>query len=77
MADSEQLTALGYCMRYAQKRLLDGRKSLQEIVDELEKVIGKESLAGLCENSSSISCMAMPRKQEIFACFDRCRSLRL
>ena len=77
LADSEQLTALGYCMRYAQKRLLDGRKSLREIVDELEKVIGKESLAGLCENSSSISCMAMPRKQEIFACFNRYRGLKI
>ncbi len=77
LTDSEQLTALGYCMRYAQKRLLDGRKSIRQIVDELEKVIGKESLAGLCESSSSISCMAMPRKQEIFACFNRYRGLKL
>ena len=77
ITDSEQVTALGYCMRYAQKHLLDGKKDLRRIVDELEQTIRKGSLAALCENSSSISCMAMPRRQEIFACFDRYRSLKM
>lgn len=73
ITDSEQVTALGYCMRYAQKHIMDGRKNLRQIVDELENVIRKGSLAALCESSSSISCMAMPRRQEIFACFNRYR----
>ena len=77
ITDSEQVTALGYCMRYAQKHILDGRKDLRQVVDELERVIEKESLAALCESRSSISCMAAPRRQEIFACFNRCRSLKL
>ena len=77
ITDSEQVTALGYCMRYAQKHIMDGRKDLRQIVDELENVIEKGTLAALCESSSSISCMAMPRRQEIFACFDRYRSLKM
>ena len=77
ITDSEQVTALGYCMRYAQKHILDGRKDLQSVVDELEKVIEKGTLAALCESSSSVSCMAMPRRQEIFACFNRYRGLKL
>lgn len=77
ITDSEQVTALGYCVRYAQKHLLDGKKNLQQIVSELEEVMEKKSLAAICENSSSIACMAMPRKQEIFACFDRYRGLLL
>ncbi len=77
ITDSEQVTALGYCMRYAQKQILDGRKDLRQIVEELERTIQKGSLAALCESSSSISCMAMPRRQEIFACFNRCRGLRM
>ena len=77
ITDSEQVTALGYCMRYAQKHIMDGRKDLRQIVDELERVIEKGTLAALCESSSSISCMAMPRRQEIFACFDRYRSLKM
>ena len=43
----------------------------------MEKVIEKESLDALCESRSSIACMAMPRAQEIFACFDRYRKLKL
>ena len=77
ITDSEQVTALGYCMRYAQKHIMDGRKDLRQIVDELEQVIEKGTLAALCESSSSISCMAMPRRQEIFACIDRYRSLKV
>lgn len=77
IADSEQVTALGYCMRYAQKHILNGRKDLRQVVEELEQVMEKGTLSALCESSSSVSCMAMPREQEIFACFNRYRGLRL
>ena len=77
IADSEQVTVLGYCVRYAQKHLIDGKKNLIQIVDELEEVMQNKSLAELCESTSSVSCMAVPRRPEIFACFDRYRALRL
>ena len=77
IADSEQVTALGYCVRYAQKHLIDGKKNLIQIVDELEEVMQNKSLAALCESTSSVSSMAVPRRQEIFACFDRYRTLML
>ena len=48
-----------------------------EIVAELEQAIEKGTLAALCESASSIACMARPRRQEIFACFDRYRSLKM
>ena len=76
LTDSEQVTDLGYCIRYAQKHILDGRKDLCRAVEELEAVIRKGTLSALCESSSSISCMAMPRRQEIFACFNRYRGLK-
>lgn len=77
ITDSEQVTALGYCIRYAQKHILNGRKDLRQVVEELEQAIAKGTLAALCESSSSVSCMAMPRRQEIFACFNRYRGLKL
>lgn len=77
LADSEQVTALGYCIRYAQRHILDGKKDLRRVVDELEQVIEKESLAALCENRSSVAFLAMPRRQDIFACFNRFRNLKL
>lgn len=76
ITDSEQVTALGYCMRYAQKHILDGRKDLRAVVDELERVIERGTLAALCESNSSVSCMAAPRRQEIFACFNRYRGMK-
>ena len=77
ISDSEQVTALGYCMRYAQKHILDGKKDLRRVVEELEAVVRKGALSALCESSSSVSCMAMPRRQEIFACFNRYRGLKV
>ena len=75
--DSEQVTSLGYCVKYAQRHLLDGTRTLQEVVAMLEKKIEKESLAALCESTSSVANLARPRTQEIFACFDRYRGLKL
>ena len=77
IVDSEQVSALGYCVRYAQKHLLDGRKSLQKTAEELEQKIRRDGLAALCENSSNIANLALPRKQEIHACLNRCRGLKL
>ena len=77
ITDSEQVTALGHCVKYAQKNILDGRKNLRRIVDELESVIERQSMEELCESRSSVAGMARPRRQEIFACFNRYRSLKL
>ena len=77
IVDSEQVTALGYCMRYAQKHLMNGKKDLRQVIAEMEKVIEKSRLMRSVRADQSIACMAMPRAQEIFACFDRYRKLKL
>lgn len=77
LTDSEQVTALGYCVRYAEKHLFGGRLSVQGVVKKLEEKIAQDGLAGLCESQSSVANLAMPRKQEIFACLNRYRGLVL
>lgn len=77
LVDSEQVAALGYCVKYAEGRLLDGKKDLQTVVEELDEKIQKDGLAGLCGSSSNVACLAMPRKQEIYACMNRYRGLKL
>lgn len=77
ISDSEQVTALGYCVKFAQKNIIDGKKTMRQIVDELESFIEKKSLAQICESRTSVASMAKPRRQEIFACFNRYRSLDL
>ncbi|MFQ8926559.1 MAG: hypothetical protein ACLR53_00400 [Evtepia gabavorous] len=77
LTDSEQTAALGYCVLYAQRHLLDGKKTLRQVVDELDRLIQQRTLAGLCEGQSGIPFLARPRRQEIFACFNRYRGLNL
>ncbi|MEZ3469746.1 MAG: ABC-ATPase domain-containing protein, partial [Schaedlerella sp.] len=77
ITDSEQVTALGYCVRYAEKNFFGGTTPVQDVVDKLEEKIRKSGLAGLCESPSNVACLAMPRRQEIFACFNRYRGLML
>ncbi len=77
LCDAEQSAALGYCMVLAQKHLLDGKMTLCQVVDELERLIEAQGLDGLCETRSGIPFLARPRRQEIFACFNRFRGLRL
>ena len=76
LADSEQLTALGYCVLYAQRHLLDGKRDLRQVVDLLEQVLERETLTGLCGGRGGIPSLARPRRQEIFACFNRYRGLK-
>lgn len=77
IVDSEQVTALGYCVRYAEKHLLNGRRNVQDIVNEIVGKIENGQLASLCESSSNVASLAVPRRQEIHACLNRYRGLRL
>ena len=77
LVDSEQLTALGYCVVYALRNLLDGRRDLRRVTDELEAAIDRGTLAALCGDRSGVPGWASPRRQEILACLNRCRGLRI
>ncbi len=41
---------------------MDGRKTLQTVVEELEKKIKKDGLASLCESGSSVACPGCAEK---------------
>ena len=77
LADTEQVSALGYCVRYAEKHLFQGKDSIQNVVDKLEEKICREGLSSLCESNASVANLALPRRQEIFACLNRYRGLNL
>lgn len=77
LADTEQVSALGYCVRYAEKHLFQGKDTIQNVVDKLEEKICREGLSRLCESNASVANLAMPRRQEIFACLNRYRGLNL
>lgn len=77
LCDSEQTAALGYCLLYAQKHLLDSKRTLRQVVEALEELMDRKGLAALCEGRPGAAFLARPRRQEIFACFDRYRGLKL
>ena len=77
LRDGEQSAALGYAMVYTQQRLMDGHRTLRQIVAELEALLDRNGLEALCRGRSGVPFLARPRKQELFACFNRYRGLRL
>lgn len=77
IVDGGQVNALGYLVLYAQRNLFDGKRSMQEVVTRLERLMKEKGLAGICEGTYLPSNLTMPRTQEIFACFNRVRGLKL
>lgn len=77
IADTEQVTALGYILRFLAANQgaasEKGKKTLQEIVAEVEQILEKKGLAGICEGNYLPAGLAMPRKQEVFGCLNRWR----
>ena len=77
LADGEQSAALGECVCYAARHLLDGRRTLRQVVEELDRLLEQQGLAALCEGGPGVPFLARPRKQEIFACLNRFRGLEI
>lgn len=77
LADGEQAVALGYLLAYAKSHLFNGRDNLQTIVEKLTDLVEEKGLAAVVPGGYLQTGLAMPRKQEIFACFNRYRGLKL
>ena len=77
LADQEQTAALSYILALAEKNLLDGRKTMTQLVDTICALMDQKGLAGLSAGGYLPTDLAMPRRQEIFACFNRYRGLKL
>ena len=77
LTDTEQLGTLGQLMKYAQLHLFDNKRTLGESAEELWKILEKKGISAICEGSYVPGGFAMPRKQEIYACLNRYRALKL
>lgn len=77
LKDQEQSMALAYLLKYAQLKMMDGRKDLWQIGDLLEEQLDGSGLESLFERGDVSSQLARPRKQEILACINRYRKLKI
>lgn len=75
IADTEQTTALGYSLLYAKLHLMDEKKNLCAVADELMQIIETKGLSAILDSKYVKSNLAMPRKQEVMAAMNRYRNL--
>ena len=76
IVDNEQMYALAKVLVYAREKLMDGRRSLSQIADEVERLIDEKGIQGLC-GSVPVCGLARPRRQEILAAMNRWRGLKI
>lgn len=71
LVDEEQTQTLAYLLRYAREHYGEGKNDVSSVVKALERILKTKGLAGICDSGNIPSGLAMPRVQEIFACFNR------
>lgn len=73
IVDPEQTATLSLLLKYAIEHMIDGKKTLAEIVERLIREMDEKGFSFLYD-SSYIPCgYALPRIQEIYSCFNRYR----
>ena len=77
LADYEQLTCLGYILKHMEEELLDGRRTVRELVEGLVSNMEKKGFEAVSGEGYLSGNLALPRKQEIYACVNRYRGLKL
>ncbi|MCM1113847.1 MAG: ABC-ATPase domain-containing protein [Muribaculum sp.] len=75
LRDEEQTRALGYMLKELLTGGFDGRKTLAQAVDALERQLDEKGLEALFGRGDVAASLARPRKQEIMACVARYRGL--
>jgi len=54
---------------------MDGRTTMQQLIEKLAAQMDSSGFKVICEESYLPGNLAMPRKQEIYACLNRYRRL--
>lgn len=73
LIDSEQTAALGLLLKYAVENLVDGKRTISDVVEQLQKQIDRDGLSFASDGKDISGGYAIPRKQEIYSCFNRYR----
>ncbi len=73
IVDSEQVTAIGHIMKFAEEKVVNNSMTLEEVADKVIEYMNKNGLIAVGNSGN----LAMPRKQEIMAAFNRYRKLKV
>ena len=73
LIDSEQTAALSMLLKYTVEHLIDGKRTVMAIVDELYKLYERSGFSVFMDGKPLSGGYAMPRRQELAACLNRYR----
>ena len=74
LVDGEQAAALAQMMRLAIERgMLDGGRPLPDVVEAVYSTLEKDGWRALSGRGEAACGLALPRKEELFACLNRWR----
>ncbi|AQR93457.1 ABC-ATPase domain-containing protein [Clostridium saccharoperbutylacetonicum] len=77
IVDNEQLNSIGSIMKWAEDNIVDKGLSLDKFVDNILEEINKNGLIAMEKIKGGSGSLAMPRKQEIMAAYNRYRKLKV
>lgn len=77
IVDNEQLNSIGAIMKWAEDNSVDKNLNLEKLVDKIIYEINKNGLISIEKTKGGSGSLAMPRKQEIMAAYNRYRKLRM
>lgn len=72
LVDTEQIAALAHLLKYAKEHLTGEKFTVGQAVERLWALLEEKGFEAVCDGYISMN-MVYPRKQEIFACFNRYR----
>ena len=71
LANREQTQTLGYLLKYAKEQYSGKTTDLTALMESLIRKLEKEGIGSVSGQKEIPAGMAMPRRQEIYACFNR------
>ena len=77
IVDREQVTSIGSIMKWAEDNIINNSLTLCEVADKVVDEIKDKGLLSISGTKWGAGNLAMPRKQEIMASFNRYRKLRV
>ena len=73
LVDREQTESLAQMLKYAREHVIDGRKNVSQVSEQVWKKLETDGFSSICGGSYLPGGLAVPRRQEWYACLNRFR----
>ena len=77
IVDTEQLNSIGSIMKYAEKNFMGKNLNFNDMIDKIIEEVYENGLMSIDTIKGGTGNLAMPRKQEIMAAYNRYRKLKV